>query len=68
MIKRKHLYIPIIIILVVVAYQLQAFINPTEITTKNIEAPGESPKPSNLNEIENVITKYDSILSSEINK
>ena len=68
MIKRKHLYIPIIIILVVVVYQLQAFINPTEITTKKIEIHVESTKPSHLSEIENVITEYDSILSSEIKK
>lgn len=68
MTKRKHLYIPIIIILVVVVYQLQAFINPTEIATKKIEIKVELAKPSYLNEIENVITEYDSILTSEIKK
>ena len=68
MIKRKHLYIPIIIVLVIVAFKLQAFIYPTEITTKKVEIQVESYKPSYLNEIENVITEYDSILSSEIKK
>ncbi len=68
MIKRKHLYIPIIIVLIIVAFKLQAFIYPTEIATKKNEIQVELAKPSNLNEIENIITKYDSILSSEIKK
>lgn len=68
MIKQNHLYIPIIIVLVIVAFKLQAFIYPTEITTKKIEIQVELAKPSYLNEIENVITEYDSILSSEIKK
>ncbi len=68
MLKRKHLYIPIFIVLIVVAIKLHAFINPEEITTENIETPIETPKPSHLNEIENIITEYDSILSSEIKK
>lgn len=68
MIKRKHLYIPILILLVVVAFKLQAFIYPTEIATETITKSVETPKPSHLNEIENIITKYDSILNSEIKK
>ena len=68
MIKRKHLYIPIIIVLVIIAFNLQAFINPTEITNEPVTKQIEIPEPSHLNEIENIITKYDSILSSEIKK
>ena len=68
MIKRKHLYIPIIIVLIIVAFKLQAFIYPTEISTKKNEIQVVLSKPSNLKEIENVITEYDSILSSEVKK
>ncbi len=68
MIKRKHLYIPIIIVLIIVAFKLQAFIYPTEIATETVSKSVGTPKPSHLNEIENVITKYDSILTSEIKK
>ena len=68
MIKRKQLYIPIIVILVIVAFKLQAFINPTEIATEPVTKLVETPKPSHLNEIENIISEYDSILSSEVKK
>ncbi|NOR74009.1 MAG: serine hydrolase [Draconibacterium sp.] len=68
MIKRKQLYIPIIVILVIVAFKLQAFISPSEITTDRIEPEIENSEPSHLNEIESIITEYDSILTSEVKK
>lgn len=69
MIKRNQLYIPIIIILVIVAFKLQAYIiSPAEIATEPGTKLIESPKSSHLQEIENIVITYDSILSSEIKK
>lgn len=68
MIKRKHLYIPILITLIIVAFKLQSFVSSKEVTNTQIEVPIKPPKPSQLYEINEIVSKYDSILSSEINE
>jgi len=68
MLRKKYYFILIIVALIVVALKLQAFINPAEIATEPVTKSVETLKPSHLNEIENIITEYDSILSSEIKK
>ena len=55
----------IIIVLVIVAFKLQAFINPTEITTKKIEIQVELAKPSYLNEIETFLDSRRDVLLSK---
>lgn len=64
--KRKYLYIPILILLTIVSLKLQSFVSSKEPQKKQIEIPIEAPLPSQLYEIQGVISKYDSILSSEI--
>ncbi len=68
MIKRKYLYIPTIILIILIAFKLQSFVSPKETTKEQIEKPTEPSIPSHLNEIENIIEKYDSILAFEIKK
>ncbi|MCF6333565.1 MAG: beta-lactamase family protein [Draconibacterium sp.] len=68
MIKRKHLYIPLLIILIIIAFKIQSFVSSKEVSSEQIKIPKEPSKPSQLYEIEDIISKYDSILSSEINE
>lgn len=68
MIKRKHLDIPLLIILIIVAFKLQSFVNSKEVSNEQIKISKEPTKASQLYEIEDIISKYDSILSSEINE
>jgi len=68
MFERKKLYIPLLIIFVFVAFKIQPFVSSKEVLHEQIELPAEVLKPSRLQEIEQVISKYDSILSAEINE
>ncbi len=68
MIKRKQLYIPLLIILILIAFKLQSFVSSKEVIKEEILAPTETAKPSQLFEIKEIISKYDSILSSEISE
>ena len=68
MIKRKQLYIPLLIIITLIAFKLQAFVSSKEATEEQVKTPIESINPSHLFEIKEVIEKYDSILNSQISE
>jgi beta-lactamase class C len=66
MIKRKYLYILIIIILAIVAFELQTFVRSEEKTDILLEEPVEIKKPSAITEIQEIITKYDSLVTLQL--
>ena len=67
MIKRKHLYIISVIIIVVVSITLlYSRLNSKEKTEIVFEEPVEITKPSATDEIRHIISEYDSIVNSEL--
>ena len=68
MIKRRYFYIPTIVLIIVFAFKLQSFINPHNTSKYKKSELKKTPKQSHLNEIEDIVNKYDSIISSEIKK
>lgn len=68
MIKRKYLYIPLLIGLIIVGFKLQSFVSHEEIIKEQFTVPVETPKQSHLHEIKDIISRYDSILTYNINE
>jgi beta-lactamase class C len=68
MIKRKQIYIPLLIVLVLIAFKIQPFVSSKELTKEDIVELTEPTKPSQLSEVKDIVAKYDSILSSEISE
>ena len=66
MIKRKYLYILIIIILAIVAFELRTFVRSEEKTDVVLEEPVEIKEPSAITEIQEIITKYDSLVTIQL--
>lgn len=66
MIKRKYLYILTIFIIIVIVFKIQTIVSSKEKPELIIKETVVPEKPSAVKEIEEVITKYDSIISSEI--
>ncbi len=66
MIKQKYLYISALIVLLIIAFKLPSFVSSKEVQEEQFEQLEKPLKPSHLNEIEPVISRYDSIISAEI--
>jgi beta-lactamase class C len=65
MLKRNHLYIPLILVLLALGFKFQSFVKePMEI--KKTEVVKEEPEYNPLVEIENTVSQYDSIITSTI--
>jgi beta-lactamase class C len=65
MLKRNHLYIPLILVLLALGFKFRSFVKePIEI--KKTEVVKEEPEYNPLVEIENTISQYDSIITSTI--
>ncbi len=65
---RKYLYILTVFIITVIVFKIQTIVSSTEKPELIIKETEEPKKPNPVTEIEEVITKYDSIISSEIKK
>ena len=66
MIKRKYIFIPVIILVAVVLFKLQTGVHSQEVVKDKTEAKTEILKPSPVVEIEGIIAEYDSILNAGI--
>jgi beta-lactamase class C len=65
MIKRKHLYIPFLLLLIIVGFKLQSFVRkPDEVQKKEVVK--VEPEYNPVIEIQNTISQYDSIISATI--
>lgn len=65
MLKRNHLYIPFLLILIGLGFKFQSFVK-KPVENKVVEEIKEEPKYNPVVEIENTINQYDSIISTTI--
>jgi len=66
MIKRIHIYILTFIVLALIALVLRSFVRPEEKTDVIFEEPVEIKKPSAIIEIQDILTKYDSVVTVQL--